>query len=263
MAGTIRPKAQLDALFVTDGSRSNSGQMAKDAIASIMGCYGSISRTDFGDEVGLGNSTIGIAAFTGANAINGVTADAALGTLVVPAGGGGDYVIGFNGTVMAVNATPGAERGDVLIVTLKNLSPISSAVQNHLTHRTARLRTTVDATSAASQPVLSVAKTDEFAVDDFITIDRGGGSAETHQIATIQAGVSLTLTQNLAAERQVSEVVEGRPIGSRTTEVRTYSHLFTATLADADVISLGWALAAPEALIGVKHALSLFIARRG
>lgn len=60
--------------------------------------------------------------------------------------------------------------------------------------------TTVDANSAAGQKVLNVASTTGFSVDQRIEIiDAGGGSTrrETNHVVSIQAGVSLTLLNNL------------------------------------------------------------------
>jgi hypothetical protein len=58
--------------------------------------------------------------------------------------------------------------------------------------------TTVDAASAAAQKVLNVAATTGFNVGDAILINSGGARQEWNEVATIQAGVSLTLVNNLA-----------------------------------------------------------------
>lgn len=62
------------------------------------------------------------------------------------------------------------------------------------------LATTVDADSADGQKVLKVASTAGFAEGDVVEIDSAGagGGAETGTIASIQAGVSLTLEDSLS-----------------------------------------------------------------
>jgi hypothetical protein len=69
------------------------------------------------------------------------------------------------------------------------------------------LSTTVDATSAASQKVLNVTATTSFAVGDVVLIDpdASGGGTETKTIASIQAGVSLTMTENLTYEHTAAQ----------------------------------------------------------
>lgn len=57
--------------------------------------------------------------------------------------------------------------------------------------------TTVDVDSAAGQKVLSVAATAGAIAGDSIIINVGGVRAEIHEINTVQAGVSLTLIDNL------------------------------------------------------------------
>lgn len=69
------------------------------------------------------------------------------------------------------------------------------------------LSTTVDATSAASQKVLNVAATTSFAVGDVVLIDpdASGGGTETGTVASIQAGASLTLEDNLTYEHTAAQ----------------------------------------------------------
>jgi hypothetical protein len=57
--------------------------------------------------------------------------------------------------------------------------------------------TTVDADSASGQKVLNVAATTSFNVADAVLINSGGAREEWNEIASIQAGVSLTLQNNL------------------------------------------------------------------
>lgn len=63
--------------------------------------------------------------------------------------------------------------------------------------------TTVDGTSAAAQAVLQVAATTAFAVGDLIIIDQTNGNSEREwgRIASIDAGVSVTLEDNLVGEK--------------------------------------------------------------
>ena len=62
------------------------------------------------------------------------------------------------------------------------------------------IKTFVDADSAAAQKVLNVDSTTSFEVGDTVTIDRSasGGGYEFGKVASISAGVSLTLVDNLA-----------------------------------------------------------------
>jgi hypothetical protein len=59
--------------------------------------------------------------------------------------------------------------------------------------------TTVDADSAAGQKVLNVAATTDFTVGDYVHISKAGleYKSEIGKVASIQAGVSLTLEENL------------------------------------------------------------------
>lgn len=57
--------------------------------------------------------------------------------------------------------------------------------------------TTVDDDSAKDQKVLKVASTTDFAVDDFVAIDQGGDRDEVQEVASIAAGDSLTMKENL------------------------------------------------------------------
>ena len=59
------------------------------------------------------------------------------------------------------------------------------------------LKTNVDADNLADQPILLVAATEGFSPGDLIKINRGGAREEERIIDTIQAGESLTMTQNL------------------------------------------------------------------
>ncbi len=55
----------------------------------------------------------------------------------------------------------------------------------------------VDLDSNAGQPILSVASTTGFAVDDTVVINRDGAREEEKIILSIQDGISLTMTENL------------------------------------------------------------------
>lgn len=55
----------------------------------------------------------------------------------------------------------------------------------------------VDLDSAAGQPILSIASTSGFAVDDTVVINRDGAREEEKIILSIQDGISLTMTVNL------------------------------------------------------------------
>jgi hypothetical protein len=59
------------------------------------------------------------------------------------------------------------------------------------------ISTTVDSDSSSGQKVLNVASTTGFSVGDEILIHDGGAREERGVVASIQAGVSLTLEDNL------------------------------------------------------------------
>ena len=60
-----------------------------------------------------------------------------------------------------------------------------------------RVSTTVDADSASGQTVLNVTTTNGFVVGESVIINKDGAREETKVIASIQTGVSLTMTVNL------------------------------------------------------------------
>lgn len=62
------------------------------------------------------------------------------------------------------------------------------------------VETVVDETSASGQPILKVAATTGFAIDDTVVINRDGAREEERTVLTIQNGESLTFTQNLTNE---------------------------------------------------------------
>lgn len=68
--------------------------------------------------------------------------------------------------------------------------------------------TTVDSSSSSGQKVLNAASTTGFVVGSRIIIDEGNANEETGYIASIQAGVSLTMEDNLSITHAVSEVVK-------------------------------------------------------
>ena len=63
--------------------------------------------------------------------------------------------------------------------------------------------TEVDEVSAAAQKVLKVAATTGYAATDKIIINRGGDKEEEGVVASVQAGISLTLVDNLTYEHTV------------------------------------------------------------
>ena len=84
-----------------------------------------------------------------------------------------------------------------------------AALDDHL--RASTTTTTVDADSNSGQTVLNVAATTMFAVGDRVRINSGGARDESGYVASIQAGVSLTLMDNLtythtAAQADVVQV---------------------------------------------------------
>lgn len=67
------------------------------------------------------------------------------------------------------------------------------------------VESSVDETSATGQAVLSIASTNNFAVDDTVVINRGGTREEERIVLSIQAGISLTMTINLANEHTAAQ----------------------------------------------------------
>lgn len=84
-----------------------------------------------------------------------------------------------------------AQADDVIELT----SPVEGV--QFLPYSRRRERTTVDADSASGQPVLNVTATDDFEVGDWIVIGEGTASREEGKVRSIQAGISLTLWQDL------------------------------------------------------------------
>jgi hypothetical protein len=74
---------------------------------------------------------------------------------------------------------------------------------------------TVDADSASGQKVLNVAATTNFNVGDSVLINSGGAREEWNEIASIQAGVSLTLQNNLRYTHLATDAdaVAGKGLG--------------------------------------------------
>ncbi len=91
-------------------------------------------------------------------------------------------------TIKLYFATDGGTTRDKLTL-LQSWDPFNDTTQ-----------TTVDADSASAQKVLNVTATTPFAVGDLVLIDHdaSGGGREWGQIASISAGVSITLEDNLA-----------------------------------------------------------------
>jgi hypothetical protein len=86
-----------------------------------------------------------------------------------------------------------------LYMEVSYLSNSASAARTKLksTEVMSDISTTVDADSSNGQKVLNVAATAGFAVGDQIRINDGGARDEQGVVASIQAGVSLTLEENL------------------------------------------------------------------
>lgn len=71
--------------------------------------------------------------------------------------------------------------------------------------------TTTDASAASGQAVVPVASTDGFVVGQSVWIGDIDGIFEVRTIASIQAGVSLTMTANLTNTYAAGKVVSGSP----------------------------------------------------
>lgn len=73
--------------------------------------------------------------------------------------------------------------------------------------------TTLDAQALAGQPVLPVASTDGFIVGDAVWVGTpGSGIQETGVVASISAGVSITLTANLTSTHAIGTPVSRSPV---------------------------------------------------
>ena len=111
--------------------------------------------------------------------------------------------------------------GGHLVIGMDGANPIQTyrngaALDEHLNNMTA-VSSTVDADSNSGQKVLNVAATTDYAVFDRITINSGGGREESGYIDSIQAGVSVTMKDNLTnthTAAQADEVI----IANRWTE---------------------------------------------
>jgi hypothetical protein len=273
VAGTVRTQTDLDALFVTDGSRQIGGQDSKDLIASAMGCFSSIYG-DLTPEVALSNAFIPMIGYVGfAGSQNNMIGSPANGTLEVGVGGGGVYQINWSSTLQASSAVPGTDRGQITMGlwtgSAGSPTPIGGAARAYILNPSAKLRAKVDQDSASGQEVLNVDSTAGFFVGDTVDINPGGPREETGVIASIQAGVSLTLEDPLANAHTAlqNDMVfdTDRIIGSYRTQFANLAGSGTFALAEGALVGLYWVLAiqagVQESLIGIKHG-SMLTGRR-
>lgn len=86
----------------------------------------------------------------------------------------------------------------------------------------------VDADSAAAQAVLNVAATDGFIVGDTVSINLDGLRAESKIILSIQTGISLTLTTNLAYTHTAVQA-DAVAVTSRSYQVQVLNGNWTPT----------------------------------
>ena len=111
--------------------------------------------------------------------------------------------------VLKVKATTGYSEGDKIIINWGGereeegvIDSVSAGVSltliDVLTYEhTVDAETTVDAESADGQKVLNVTSTTGFSVDEYVYINKDGDRAEIRKIASIQDGISLTMTVDL------------------------------------------------------------------
>lgn len=112
------------------------------------------------------------------------------GTLGTLNGSGTTGTIKNGATALVVNSLTDLKIGDY--ITIAGVSGTKQVVSKP----TALASTTVDATSSSGQAVVNVAATTNFAVGERVVME-GGGNTEYGFVASIQAGVSITLTANL------------------------------------------------------------------
>ena len=99
---------------------------------------------------------------------------------------------------------------------------ISLTLVSNLTYEhTAGALTTVDAESASGQKVLNVTATTGFSAGEIVTINKDGDRQEVRQIASIQAGVSLTMTSDLYYLHPIGDEVLGH--GGQDDKVEEYT----------------------------------------
>jgi len=111
----------------------------------------------------------------------------------------GDRVVIGKGTNRVEQGTIDSISADVSITLLANLT------YNH----TVDAETTVDVESGpgGDNKILSVAATTNFLVGETVIVDEGETHEATYIIASVQAGVSLTMTTVLAETHEVAETV--------------------------------------------------------
>jgi len=115
----------------------------------------------------------------------------------------GDRVILGRGTERKEEGIIDTIQADVSITLLTNL------VYNHTIDK----ETTVDVGSAADQKVLSVTATADFLAGETVLVDEGETHEATYTIASVQAGVSLTMVEDLLFTHEVAETVAQTGIG--------------------------------------------------
>lgn len=109
----------------------------------------------------------------------------------------GDRVIIGRGTAREEEFVINSVSDNVSITSLTDLN------YNH----TVDANTTVNAESAAEQKVLAVTATTGFVAGEQVLVDKGGDHEATYTIASIQAGVSLTMEEDLAFTHDATETV--------------------------------------------------------
>ena len=99
--------------------------------------------------------------------------------------------------------------------------------------------TTVNADNAAAQKVLKVAATTGFAVDDVLAIGESTARDETGVIASITAGVSLTLDDNLTYAHTAAQADAVKVLPTGDAEDSDY---YTADATNSGLVYFDWRL---------------------
>jgi len=119
----------------------------------------------------------------------------------------GYYKIGD--TLVANKSITGLHNFRQTASTQKILATINNSAGTNLTLKYfTNVSSTVTTSSASGQKVVSTTTTTGYIVGDSVIIGKGTATEETKVIDTIQAGVSITLTQNLTYTQAIGKTIE-------------------------------------------------------
>ncbi|MDA4121762.1 MAG: DUF4255 domain-containing protein [Thaumarchaeota archaeon] len=118
-------------------------------------------------------------------------------------------ITGAHGTDMTLSFTPPVEEGQQIDFLIGDYT--ISIQQSDLVTQLTSATTVTSGTSNSGQPVLSASSTAGFVVGAQVVINPGGDDEEWGTVASIQAGVSLTLDSNLTNTHTAGEPVNMTP----------------------------------------------------